>query len=70
MVHIRQWNGDDLVDDRDYIVPDERSDEAFLAVKAASAASRGWQVTHTPGRVEITKDRWGGILCRRIFEVR
>jgi hypothetical protein len=46
----------------------KQSDIALLRLKAKGAADKGWDVTWTGDRsFTATKDRWGGIVCTRVF---
>lgn len=67
-VHIRQLNGRKVADDRSYI-PNGMSDQEYLDIKAASHEAKGWTVTRQPGGFTAVKKRWGGVACRRTFEV-
>jgi hypothetical protein len=58
--------------DPEYVVASDLSDDALLAVKAASAERHGWDVEWlTPTSFVARKVRWSpDQLCERVFEAR
>jgi hypothetical protein len=71
-VWCQQFIDGDAIDPEFLVAPYGRTDSVLLAVKAASADDKGWDVEWTsPTSFVARKVRWDpDQLCERLFEIR